>query len=41
MVLSACRVARAAHARSLIFDLDTTIQSLCERLDATTLKRSN
>jgi PKHD-type hydroxylase len=32
---------RDAHARSLIFDLDTSIQALVERLGETTLKRSN
>jgi biopolymer transport protein ExbB len=32
VVLSGCRVARDGHARCLIFDLDTAIQSLCERL---------
>jgi len=32
---------RDAHARSLIFDLDTAIQALVGRLGATTPKRSN
>jgi PKHD-type hydroxylase len=29
------------HARSMIFDLDTAIQTLVERLGDMTLKRSN
>jgi predicted 2-oxoglutarate/Fe(II)-dependent dioxygenase YbiX len=32
---------RHAHARSLIYDLDTAIQALVERLGEMTLKRSN